>query len=1158
MLVAFFQMANAKVHSQGKVTLSVKDAPLEQVLKEISKQTGLDYAFQQQWRDVAKKVTVGFNQAPVEEVLEKCFKDQPFTYSIVKNIIVIKEREPTGGQVPAPATAPGDLTGRVVDDKNAPVPGASIMVRGSKKTAVTDEQGQFTLKEVEPDAVLTISSVGYYDTTMAVSGKVAVLVHLKIRIAQLGEAVVTGSNGFQQIPKERATGSFVVVDNALLNRRVSTDILSRLEGVVPGLLVNRNVNTVNNPNGIDISIQGYSTLFSNSQPLIVVDNFPYDGNINNINPNDIESITVLKDAAAASIWGVQSGNGVIVITTKKGKRNQKIQVSANANVTVANKPNLFYNPNFLDSKDFIDVEQSLFSQGYYDASLTDTRHIPVSPVVQLLADQRAGTISAADANTQINNFKNIDVRNDLSKYFYQKAVSQQYSVGIRGGGPNNDYALSAGYDKDRSGQVGNKNDRFTLNSLANFYPVKNLLVTTGLSYVESNGWTNSPVANISTGGGYGNIYPYAQLAGSNGQALPIVKDYNYNWITDPVAQAGLLNWQYKPLDELKFADNTTKLSDVRLIGGLQYSFLKGFSAEVKYQFEKSTNTTENYYSDSTYYARNLINQFTNIGGANQHPLPVGGILSTAATDLTSHRLRGQLNYHNNWDQHEVTVIAGSEVNQTISKLNVPATTYGYDKSNGSYQNVDYVSYFPLSPSMSYSKIQNATYYANNTNNYVSYYGNASYTYKNRYTLSGSGRIDKSNLFGVSTNQKSVPLYSAGLSWNFARERFYHVDWLPYGKLRATYGYNANLNTSATAVPTITQNSGSFFFGLPFAYVASPGNPALRWERIRKVNFGVDFALKNNFLSGSFDYYLKRSIDLFGSSPLAPSTGISTFFGNTANTKGAGYDLMLNFNLLPHNKFSWNTIIIVSHAIDKVSSYDVASTVSHTLIASASSESISPIVGKPIFSIFSLRSAGLTHDTGDPQGYLGGKLSTDYAGIINNATIDSLRFFGSSRPTLYGSLRNTLGYKNFSLSFNIVYKLNYYFRRNSIFYNGLFTAWSGNKDYNKRWIAPGDEAKTNVPSMPTVSNIDPNRDYFYEYSQSLVEKGDHVRLQDITLNYSWKPAGDIANSFKEIQFYLYVNNVGILWRANKQGLDPDLYGASLPIPRSYSLGVKANF
>lgn len=1155
-LMAFCIQVSATALAQ-KITLSERKAPLEKVINEIKKQTGYSFFYNQEWLQAAQPVDVQLKNASLEQALKSAFANQPFDYAIVNNTIVLKLKEKTILPPNKEVVAPVIISGRVTDSVGTALIGATVAIKGSKKAVSTNENGEFSIP-AEIGDVIVISFIGYGSFDFTVNGNMPYLaIKLNPLVSGLKEVVV--STGYQTISTERATGSYVHIDNQLFNRRTSPDVLSKLEGIVPGLLVNRNVSTQNNPNGIDISIQGYSTLYANAQPLIVIDNFPYDGNIQNINPNDVESITVLKDAAAASIWGARSGNGVIVITTKKGRKNRGLEVTGNVNYTIAERPNLYYSPNFIKSSDFITIEQNLFSQGYYDSTIGT--YFPVSPVVQILADQRDGKITAAEANARIEPLKNIDVRNDLSRYFYRKVAHQQYGVSLAGGNSSADYYFSLGYDNDKAGLVGNNNNRLTLTTSDNFYPVKGLTLSLGLNYIQSNFQNNSPVGNINSGGTYSTIYPYAQLVGANGQALAIVKDYNQSWVIDPAAQAGYLNWQYKPLDEITNNDNRSNQSDNRINAGLKYDFLKNFNAEVKYQYERLINKNSFYNDVKSYYARNLINTYTDFSSANKYPIPIGGIFNNTYGTMVSNHLRAQVNYAKNWDSgNALTALLAAEISDATSKYNTDATAYGYDPSNGSSQNVDFVDSFSLYPSLSSATIPNRQSFGQTTDRFISYIANAGYTFQNKYTLFASSRIDKSNLFGVKTNQKSNPFFSTGASWNISKEPFYKITWLPLLKLRTSYGYNGNIYKGIPGVLTTRQLVSGYFFPIPNEQIINPGNPQLRWEKVRKINIGLDFAFKDELMSGSIDYYFKKGTDLFGNSQLAPSTGQTDFFGNTASTKGKGLDFVLNIKPIRNSKFTWESTLSFSYAVDKVAEYDKTAPTATFLFAGADGATITPQVGKPIFSIYSYRSGPLTHNTGDPQGYLNGKLSTDYANIIRSAsTVDSLVFNGSARPTAFGYLRNTFRYKSITLSANIVYKLNYYFRRNSISYYALANNWQAHKDFYSRWLQPGDESKTIVPSMPNVAaNIDPNRETFYNYSQSLIDKGDHIRLQDITLSYDFGHNTSFGRHFKQLQVYFYVNNVGILWRANRDHLDPDTYNSSFPLPRTYSLGIKSNF
>ncbi|WP_295664706.1 SusC/RagA family TonB-linked outer membrane protein [uncultured Mucilaginibacter sp.] len=1042
------------------------------------------------------------------------------------------------------------------------LPGATVRNSDGKKT-VTDIQGEFELNTSDTTGTITITFVGYKPTTIFYTSRNfgPFKVGLIPLASQLNEVII--STGYQTIPKERATGSFVQLDSALINRRVSTDILSRLEGVTSGLLFNRNT-SASSTGTLDLSIRGHSTLFSNDQPLIVVDNFPYDGDINNINPDDVSSITVLKDAAAASIWGVRAGNGVIVITTKKGKLNQKLSIGFNANYTLGEKPNIYYDPNFLDANDFINVEQTLFKLGFYDSQLASGNQV-VSPVVQLLADARAGTIPNASATDQINSLRNYDVRNDINNYFYRLSGTQQYNLNLKGGTDKSDYYLSLGYDDDNSNLVGNKNDRITINNSYNFYPVKGLQFSAGLFYTKTNTQSNNTVSGITSVAGMNNIYPYAQLADANGNPLPIVHNLPFSFINSP-ANANYLDWNYRPLDELKNADNTSSYFDNRITLGLKYSFLKGFSFDVKYAYENVKTNVNDYFNPNTFYARNLINEYSqaNSNGSLTYPIPIGGILQQSDAELISNRIRAQLNYSHEWGVNSFSAILGSELSSIVTQANEPSPAYGYNKdTRTNYPAIDFVDYFGLYPnSLGSAQIPNNQSYSLATDHYISYFSNAAYTYREKYTISASGRIDKSNLFGVNTNQKAVPLFSTGLAWDIGKEQFYPFEWLPNAKLRVTYGYSGNINKSATAVTTLLQSSNSYLTGLPYNVIANPGNPNLGWEKDRMINIGLDFGTKNQLITGTAEVYFKKATNLFGNAVLAPSSGYQSIFENTASSSGNGVDITINTRNIYTPEFRWLTTFLYSYTLDKVTKYDVPSNaITYLTGADGNSGGITPIVGAPLFAIYSYKAGPLTHATGDPQGYLNGQLSTDYAYIINNTAPSGLVYNGPSRPTSFGSLRNTFFYQNWSLSFNVVYKLGYYFRRSSISYSNLYNGWQGNSDFTKRWQKPGDELTTTVPSMP-LPPLDDNREFFYDYSQTLVDNGDHIRMQDITLSYDLAKHLGKRSPFNSLTVYGNINNVGIIWKANHDGLDPDVFSngaeTGLPIPRTYSIGVKSNF
>jgi TonB-linked SusC/RagA family outer membrane protein len=1158
-LTAFLLMAaclqlSARTVAQS-VTLSEKKASIEKVFKQIGRQSGYQFMYTTDILQKAKPVDIEVKNMQLNEALNLVFKDQPLTYSIVEKVIVVKEKKESpvikSGDIPVP---PPTVKGRITNEKGEPVVGVNISLKGGKIIGVTNDNGEFVLNNIPDNAVIVFSAVTIEDFETKLNGRSELALNAKTKVSKLEDVEITVNTGYQSLSKERVTGSVATIDNKLFNRATSGTVLNRLEGITPGMLFNRNVSAASNPNGVDISIRGVSTLVSNNQPLIIVDNFPYSGNIANINPNDVENVTILKDAAAASIWGAFAGNGVIVITTKKGKMNQQPVVEFNSNLTIGNRPDLYYNRNFLNSNDFIDLEIQMFRSGYYNTDLTSGVRPVISPVVALLDRYKRGLTDSATAYGKINAFRNIDARNDLSKYLLRPSFNQQYSMSVRGGGSRNDYLLSVGLDDALSSYVGNKDQRFTLNSAQTFYPSSKIEVAAVFNYIQSVSQNNSIFSSVTPGSGK-TLYPYAQLADAAGNPLEISKDLNSGY-KDTLGGGKLADWRYFPLRDKDMYAFGSKTFDTRLNLAIKYKPTNNLALEVRYQYERSSTQGSNYYRDSSYYVRNLYDQFANLS-TGARPIPLGGILYSNNQSVVAQNARAQLSY--NWNsnpRHNVSVIAGAEVSQSVAEGN-SNTAYGYDDATKSSQLVDFLNFYSTNPSGTV-KILNNFGFSKTTDRFISYFVSGNYTFDKKYSLLVSARTDKSNLFGVNTNQKSVPLYSLGGKWDLSKESFYHIPWLVQNSLRVSFGYNGNVNKRVTAVPTLRTLSNSAYSGVPYAVIANSGNPDLRWEKVSIFNIGWDFALRNNTLSGSIEYFTKKGIDLIGDSPLPPSVGISLFTGNAANTSGHGLEINLTSNNLK-GALKWQTNFMLSYVKDIVTDYKVTSTSTNYIRSGMNNggvgSQIYPLEGKPLYAMYSYKWAGLDPSNGNPRGYIGTTPSTDYNTIFSNTTVDSMQFQGTSRPTTFGSLRNTFSYKNFSVSFNIVYKLNYFFRRSSVDYQSLISSWNGNADYTNRWQKPGDETRTDVPSIQ-FPPFNSNREIFYAFSSALIEKGDHIRLQDISLSYDFpKPAG---GRIRNLQVYSYINNVGILWRANRKNLDPDLYNNSLPMPLIISFGVRANF
>lgn len=1156
-----------RVNAQ-KVSLDVKNAAFQDVALSIQKQTGYSFAINKRYLEKAKPVTIQINQVDLTRALDQLFRDQPFTYTMDGKVItLIDKKTSTSRNYPDDHAQQETIRGRVTDSIGNPLPNVTVTVIGSSIKGMTDDNGYYELSEAIAGNTLRFTAVGYRTREMqAVPGLNTVQLTRQVHGITVIDLQLPHT-GYQSLPKERATGSFAQIDNALLNRTVSTGVMDRIADVVPGLIFNKGVGGAQG-----LVIRGQTSINQEtSLPLIVVDNFPYEGDINNINPNDVENITILKDAAASSIWGARAGNGVIVITTKQGKFNQKPQLTFNMNYTGGERPDLFYQPR-VSTSDFIDNEIRLFNLDVYKPAENNQSllHYPLTPVVELLIKKRNNPALAAEIDATIDSWRGYDVRNDIEKYYYRPLDRQQYAIQLQGGNDQNRYLLSVGYDKNRDSEVGNGLGRLTLNANNTYSFIKDKLeLQTNLYYTGSKVDNNFefPVYYTHNYGAQASfMYPYARFADDSGNALATGSNYRQYFIEDMEAQ-GFLDWQYRPLDEIKNADKSINSKEYRFNSALSYTIVPGLNAQVRYQYSSTNGLDRDYYSEETYFTRNLINYYSTINtgsGAINRGIPVGGILDTDRSTVISHHFRTHMNYDKVFNGlHELNALAGYEISDQKTERQW-SRLYGYDDKYATSQVVNYALPYSISiyPSASYQfRVPSVDRVQELTNRFVSWFGNFGYRYDKRYLLSGSIRFDQSNIFGVRTNQRGVPLYSIGGAWQVNEEDFFRSDWINEIKLRTTWGASGNVNRSLSAMTTINYSTGvDPLTGFQYADVGRAPNPNLRWEKIKSLNIGLDFDVLGRRINGSIDWYKKWGYDIFSRVPYAPQSGFNQFTGNYSDTEAKGIDLILQIrNLI--GAFQWTTDIQLSYVSDKVVKSKLLSTQSgFTLLTGSHGINIVPYEGKPLYAVYGYRWAGLDPDNGDPMGYLDGEVSKNWSGIANDirANPDHLAFYGTARPKYFGAIRNTFQFRRISLSANISYRFDYYFRRNSVDFTALNlgTTWE-HADAAKAWKVPGDEARTAIPSIPGITTTS-SRSGFYSLNESLIEKGDHIRLNDVTVSYTLAKSQFQNLPFRQLRIYGLANNLGILWKATKFTEDPDYYSAMFTPVRTYSVGISANF
>jgi len=1201
-LIATMMQVSAAGFAQ-KITIAEKNATIKSVFQKIRKQSGYNFLYTEDQLQHAAPVNISMSGAELKVVLDKIFEQQQLTYSIDEKTVVIKDREKTIFDRLKDYVNRQDISGRVLNETGGPLLGASVRILGTSHRALTDIEGKFRFSNAPDKGRLVISYIGYRTDTLEIAGRTSFEVKMDPQAMEI-ETVNIVSTGYQDLPKERATGSFETITKEQLQHSTDPNLIRRLEGITNSMDFRNDLRPANSSNIYanrsplaTLTIRGKNTLNESvssdlngnysGQALVVIDGIASPYSIDKINPNDVESITVLKDAASASIWGSRAANGVIVVKTKRGAYKRPLRISLNSNVNMTEKVNLFANKT-MSVADFVDAQVSKFTKDSIplpDINISSLyRQEYTSPVAEIVdAWKFKNTLSEADALSQLNALKQNDIRKDYTKYFLRNAVTQSHSLSFDGGSEFFNYRFSGGYDRsiNNTQNSGMNREVFTINT--SMRPVKNLEIQTGFSYnVQHN--NDQALENRITGATDPTLYPYSRLADDAGNPLEIPKMYRPGFVTEfeQTYPGQFLSWRYKPLEDINEGYTRLKSQNINLSLNANYKIGHGISLQGIYNYNSGRNEENTLYRQNSFYMRNLINYFTT-SPASVDPMtgdpvtpyinqvPLGGQYTTNLTTTRNQTFRGQVNYEKTWnDKHQLSAIAGLDLTDVYS-LQTKNGYYGYDENSlRTNDKLDYTHLLPIifaEDQLGY----NGEYIPNLSlgflDNHVrtfSWYSNAAYTYDRRYTLSASLRKDISSEFGQQTNNSGTPYYSVGASWNIATEAFYHFDFLPVLSLRSTYGYNGNVNPSVLSRAQIAYAiENDPLTGLPYATtqnVAAVTNTKLRPEKTGVLNLGVDFGFKGSRVSGSIQYFTKTTTDLLTNGPLDPSTGYTNLIYNTGDLKGRGIDISINSLNVQAGKFKWNSNFLFSYNKVKVSKLYSDSPDN----AGSGISGFSYNVGYDLSRVFAYDWAGLDPQTGDPRAFLNGKAlavngtSNDAYNAFQSAPISSLKYFGSAVPVSYGSFRNTFTYGALSISANLQYKLGYYFRRpvsQVVSYSQLFstTATIQGQEYAQRWQNPGDEQHTNVPSA-VYSSMSTNRDSFYYYSSINVLKADHVRLQEINLSYVLPST--VSRYIKNPRIYGNVTNLGILWRANKLGIDPEVF--DYPNPRSYSLGFSANF
>lgn len=1143
--------------AQNEISVKVQGASLQKLFTTIQQKSDYVFFYNDDLLSSVKKVSID-QYATVPEILDAALYNTGLTYTIIDKQIVIKKNKKIQQQVQEEY----EVKGIVTDKTGNPLVGVNVIVVGKQAWDITREKGDFRVTLAANDS-LRFEYLGYKPRTIAINNQRNIKVILSLDVTELSSVEVVASNGYTDIPKERVTGSFEVIGAKELAQVPTVDIASRLEGKMAGVSVD--------PRTGNIAIRGTNSYGSNS-PLIVIDGFPQpisdfylskrgvpgQSILSYINPDDVESITVLKDAAAASIWGSRAANGVIVVVTKKGKKAEPT-INFSTTTTVGDKIDLS-KLRVMNTAQYIDYEKDLVNGGFAADDISNWQGKNPSAAQEIMFQEKRGTISLAERDQMLDKLSQNNNLDQIGRYLLRNSLTTQYDLSVSGGSEKSTYYLSLGYNKDEAAMRGNQSKSYNV-TLNNSFQLKSFLkLNTGINYVSSsfqvNTVANEALSNVSSSA----LRPYDMIADENGNGID-----RYILFRPEVAKGfesqGYLPWSYNYLDELNYSNVITKGANIRLNASLTATVNDWLNFETSGMYTSIGNKIKSLSEPDSYYVRNMVNEATSVDTAGKlvYGIPVGAYLYNTTTSNESQSMRFQMNINKNFNENNgLHFLAGSEIREE-RREGSSQRYYGYNTDTNSSQSVN--------PTTYYTTIYGWQTYIGTSDNsiskyrdrYLSYYGLGSYDFMNRYHISGSVRFDDYNLLGASRKNRALPLWSVGSKWDINKEFFLReVSWLNNLSARVTYGKSGSAPGGGFGSQSAIISVGSIDFNtqLPTASISLPENPEIKWETTSTLNFGLDYGVFNNRLRGSIDLYYKKSKDILTNIPYNPTYGWSYLNYNTGTLEGHGVDVNIG-GLIINKAFKWNSNFNFAYNTNEVTDSRFKATSTNQYFGST------PILGKTIGYLYAYNWAGLDATGQSTISKKDGTIINASQGIAN-VSPDDLKYMGTTVAPYFGGLMNDFSYHNFTLGVQVTYSMGHVFRntvlQNYPTYSGAqYGAVAKDELIADRWRQAGDEAVTNVPGLTNISFNSLNR---YQMADINVLPADNIRLQQISLGYN-VPSEWLAKTFiKSLSFNFAARNLGLLWVKNDQGIDPQYLSSNnyntLAPQRNYTLQFNCSF
>lgn len=986
------------------------------------------------------------------------------------------------------------VRGKISDAKTGmSLPGVSVFVKGSTIGTVSDAEGNYQLN-IPPNAILVFQSVGLKTKEIPSGNLASIDISLEEDTKELGEIVITG---YKEESREKFTGSVASVQKKDIEQVPMPGIDQILQGRATGLWVSAGSGQPGSSN-VNVLIRGASSINGGTNPLYIMDGVPIDANrFASINFNDVESVNVLKDASATSIYGSRAANGVIVITTKKGKVG-KTQMSYRFQYGLNVRTNAKFD--MMNTAEKIEFERYLYSRGVVKGA-----------VGQLLRATDLGQISPAQRDAEINRLSAIST--DWSDVFFRTGRQQSHEINATGGSEKTQFFVSANYFNQEGIGKRSELDRYTLRFNLNHNATEKFTfgMNTSIGYSKSDFIDSENSINI--------YNPFAAVFLYNPYERPINPQTGEYEIT----QAG-------NNVEQETALGINRRHEIQALGNgfLQYEIIDGLTAKTSLGINFRTRNFDFLIHPATVSGQQQPGPPDPVTGQ-----PVGqGTLQYTNTNTVQFIGTTTLQYQKTFaEKHSINVVLGNEwIDRKEKDFNYAA--YGINPK------------LLNTPAAITPGSESAPWFipavggSRTMNRLVSFFADANYTFNSRYNLSLGVRRDGSSRFGQ--NVRFANFYAVGASWNISEEGFFTnlrniFDQL---KIRTSYGTQGNQEEIGNfAYLPVYGVIGSAYNGRPGIAAGNVGNPNYKWEVIESLNVGVDFKVWKSRISGSIDYYNRKTTDLFLDTQLSLTTGFGSLSKNVGTMRNRGIEVALNADVLRSGDFAWNLNVNYTHNWNKI--LDLFQEDEFELGTSIIRE------GLPLGSHYAVKWAGVNPANGEALYY-------DKNGNITNVFSEnnSLADFGTSIAPEFGGFTNSFSFKGLELSVFCSFARGHKLFNNQTFFqeNPNFAQFNVSRKMLNIWKEEGQ--RTDIQGLNSA----------VQFSSKFIEDASYLRIRNVTLAYNLPARLMQKVKLSGVRVYLQGQNLFTLTKYT--GFDPEesgnLRSYAYPVPRIYTMGIDVNF